>query len=390
MGPLNGLRILELSGIGPGPMSGMLLADLGATVLRIERPVDAGTGIQRPVRFYLPHRGKKSVVVDLKSRQGVDFVLDLIERADGLIDPFRPGTLEKLGLAPEACFSRNARLVVGRISGWGQDGPLALAAGHDLNYIALSGVLASIGREGAPPTPPLNLIGDYAGAAYLVMGMLAALLAARTTGKGQVVDAAMVDAAASLMTPIYGLYAAGLHSETRGTNVLDSGSPIYDVYECADGRFVSIAPIERKFRAELFRRIGVSQSGIDAADDRNAWAALRTELATLFLSRTRSQWCELLEGTDSCFAPVLSLGEAPRHRHFVERRAFMDIDGVTQPAPAPRFSVDRCEDPAPPEEPGADPTAALAAWGFTCDDVDAWRADGALLDRIGIGSEDPT
>ena len=376
MGPLNGIKIVELAGIGPGPMCAMLLADLGATVLRIDRkePVDLGT--PRPLKYNLLMRNRKSIALDLKQPAAVALVLDLVSGADALIEGFRPGVVERLGLGPDVCLARNPRLVYGRMTGWGQSGPLAPAAGHDLNYIALTGALDAIGRKGAPPTPPLNLLGDYAGGSlYLAMGMLAAIIEARQSGKGQVVDAAIVDGAASLMTSIFGLHAGGLVSLERGTNTLDSGAYYYDVYECADGKWVSVAPIEGRFHAEFLRLVGVAPEEIGEQRDRKSWDRARAVLAKKFKARTRQEWCERLEGSDACFAPVLSIAEAPQHEHLRARETFIEIDGVVQPAPAPRFSRTVPGKPTAPEAPDAE--RALADW-LADDAVAKLKAEGVL------------
>src|SRR6202161_4098912 len=311
MGPLTGVRIVEFAGIGPGPMAAMLFADLGAEVVRVDRTTASDLGIGMPAKFELLHRSRPSIAVDLKRPEGIALAIELIEKADALIEGFRPGTMERLGLGPDAMLARNPRLVYGRMTGWGQSGPLAQAAGHDLNYLALAGALHAIGRSGSKPTPPLNLVADFGGGAlYLAFGMACALLEAQRSGKGQVVDAAMTEGAASLMTIFYALHAAGRRSLERGTNLLDSGSAIYETYECADGRFVSIAPIELKFRKELFKLVGLPYTTDDGVE-------LRGKLETLFKTRTRDEWCALLEGTDACFAPVLSMAEAPYHPHNV-------------------------------------------------------------------------
>ena len=339
MGPLAGIRIVEFAGIGPGPMCAMLLADLGATVLRIDRAQPVDLGQRRPDRYNLLLRNRKMIRVDLKREDAREMALRLASRADALIEGFRPGVMERLGLGPEACMRRNARLVYGRMTGWGQEGPLAQAAGHDLNYIALSGALGAIGRRGAPPTPPLNLVADYGGGAlYLALGVCAAIIEARSSGKGQVVDAAMVDGATSLMTSIYGMHAAGLHHPERGMNNTDSGAYYYDAYQCADGQWISVAAIEGRFHAELLRLLGIDPGEIGDQNDRANWPKGRELLSARFRARPRAEWCALLEGTDVCFAPVLSLDEAPQHPHMRARGTFIDIDGVTQPAPAPRFS----------------------------------------------------
>jgi alpha-methylacyl-CoA racemase len=379
MGPLAGFRILEFAGIGPGPMCAMLLADMGATVLRLDRPVHAGLGLERPENFNLLNRGRVSALVDLKAKEGVALALDLIARADALIEGFRPGTMERLGLGPEPCLARNPRLVYGRMTGWGQEGPLAPAAGHDLNYIALTGALHAIGRAGGPPTPPLNLVGDYGGGAlYLAFGVVCALLEAQKSGQGQVVDAAMIDGAASLMAPFYGLHAAGLHTDRRGENFLDSGAPYYEVYPCADGRYVSVAPIEIKFRDEFYRRIGLDASSLPPADDRANWPAIKQAIAERLATRTAAEWCTLLEGTDSCVAPVLSMAEAPTHPHHVARHTFIDVGGVVQPAPAPRFGRTRPAVPTPPRPAGEGGLTALADWGITSERIAQLRASNVV------------
>lgn len=381
MGPLKGMKIVEFSGIGPAPMAAMLLSDMGATVLRLERPTPSDLGLNRPHDLNFLNRGRRSVVLDLKRPEGVSLALSLVERADALIEGFRPGTMERLGLGPGACLARNPRLVYGRVTGWGQDGPLAAAAGHDLNYIALSGALDAIGRRDQPPTLPLNLVGDYGGAAYLCIGMLAARIEAQKTGLGQVVDAAMVDAATSLMTATYSLKAIGLHNGPRGTNMLDSGSPYYDVYECADGKYICVAPIEAKFREQLFALVGLPEGLAAQAVAPARWPALRAELTARFKDKARAHWCKLLEGTDACFAPVLSMDEAAGHPHQQARGGFVDVGGVSQPAPAPRFSRTVSEIPTPPEAPGESADAAMAEWGFSGAQIQALRHQGALLTR---------
>lgn len=379
MGPLAGYRILEFAGIGPGPMAAMLLADMGATVLKLDRIEAAGDlGIASPDRFKVTHRGRRSAAIDLKKPEGVALALDLAGRADALIEGFRPGTMERLGLGPEACLARNPKLVYGRMTGWGQDGPLAKAAGHDLNYIALTGALHAIGREGAPPTPPLNLVGDYGGGAlYLAFGVVCALLEAKGSGRGQVVDAAMVDGAASLMASFFGMAAAGIWGERRGDNILDSGAAYYEVYECADGRWLSVAPIEKRFRAEFFRLIGLD-AGAPSGDDPADWPDLKRLIAARLATRTRDEWCDALEGTDACAAPVLTMAEAPEHPHIRARGTFVEIDGVVQPAPAPRFSRTAPETPTPPEPAGAGTGTALKEWGVAAERIEALRTAGVV------------
>lgn len=378
-GPLKGLRFIEFAGIGPLPMCAMMLADQGADVLRIDRIEPSGLGIARPTRFDFTSRGRSSVALDLKAGDGIACALDLIAGADGLIEGFRPGTMERLGLGPDECWLRNPRLVYGRLTGWGQDGPLAHAAGHDLNYIALSGALHAIGRAGQPPTPPLNLVGDYAGGSMtLAFGMVCALIEARSSGKGQVVDAGMSDGAISLLTGLYGLHAAGLHGAERGTNLLDSGAPHYEVYRCADGLWVSVAPIEEKFRRQLIDRLGLDPATFPDVNDPANWPAARKLLEDVFASRTRAEWCALLEGSDACFAPVLSLAEAPDHPHNRQRESFLTIDGSIQPAPAPRFSRTPQARPNPPKAPGEDSREALGRWGLGADRIDQLIADGTV------------
>jgi len=379
MGPLSGIKVVEFVGIGPGPFAAMLLADMGAEVIRIDRRVPSDLGIKRPTRFDLSARGRRSVAIDLKQADGVALALDLVARADALIEGFRPGTMEKLGLGYDACRARNAALVYGRMTGWGQDGPLAQRAGHDLGYIALTGALAATGRAGAPPTPPLNLVGDYGGGAlYLAFGMVCALLEARRSGEGQVVDAAIVDGAAHLMTPFFGLHAAGLWSATRGDNLLDSGAPNYDVYVCADGEYLAVAPIEHKFFRVLLERIGADPALADAARDRAQWPAVKATLTKIFAARPRGEWDRVLADSDACAAPVLSLAEAPAHPHLAARKTFVTIDGVTQPAPAPRFSRSLPDTPTPPEAPGASTQTVLRAWGIATGRIETLTQRGII------------
>jgi len=364
VGPLAGIKIVELAGIGPGPMCAMLLADMGATVLRIERPGPSDLGIARPLRYDLLLRGRRSVAIDLKSPGGKALALRLVEHADALIEGFRPGVTERLGLGPDDCLARNPRLIYGRVTGWGQEGPLAQAAGHDINYIALAGALHAFGHRGQPPTPPLNLLGDFAGGAlYMAFGLVCGILEARQSGRGQVVDAAMVDGTASLMTAAIGAVAAGLATHQRGTNHLDGGAHFYNAYECADGRWISIAPIEGKFYAELLRRLDIDPTTMPPQMDREHWLAAQTRFAALFKTRTRDEWCAILEGTDACFAPVLTTDEAPHHPHNAARGTYVEIDGVVQPAPAPRFSQTVPDLPIPPQPTGPEQAeAALAPW----------------------------
>lgn len=377
-GPLAGVKVIELAGIGPGPMCAMLLADLGATVLRIDRTQPSGLGIQRPLRYNLLLRNRHSISLDLKQPAAIEAVLKLVEGADALIEGFRPGVTERLGLGPETCLARNPRLAYGRITGWGQEGPLAQAAGHDLNYLALTGVLNAIGREGQPPMFPLNLVGDYAGGSmYLAVGLLAAIIQARVSGQGQVVDAAIVDGAAHLATTFFGMQAAGMWRAERGTNMTDSGAYFYDVYLCADDRWVTVGPIEPKFLAELLQRMGLDPAAVGEPSDRAAWPRARELFTQAFRSRTSAQWCELLEGTDACFAPVLSWSEAPGHAHLKARGTFVNIDGIDQPAPAPRFSRTVPPTPTAPAANDADVDAALAGW-LPAQDIAALRRAGTI------------
>ena len=376
-GPLHSCRVVEIAGLGPGPFAAMLLADLGADVVRVERPESAHFTLR--VDRDLLQRSRSSIVLDLKHEAGAAAVLRLVGSADALIEGFRPGVAERLGIGPEECMRRNPKLVYGRATGWGQDGPLANAAGHDIDYIALSGVLHTIGRAGGPPVPPLNLLGDFAGGGMLlVIGIIAALLERQASGLGQVIDAAMVDGAALLATAIYGAFANGQWTDERGTNAADSGSHFYETYETADGKHVAIAAVEPQFHADLLRRLGLDPASIPAPMARTEWPRAKAVLADIFRTKTRADWCELLEGTDACFAPVLSLEEAPRHPHNVARRTFVEVDGVVQPAPAPRFSRTPLGDPRPPTSPGCDADATLASWGFSPEEVNALRAAGAM------------
>jgi alpha-methylacyl-CoA racemase len=378
MGPLTGYRVLELAGIGPAPFACMMLSDLGADVLRVDR-----LGGRRQIEG-LPanvlDRGRRSVAVDLKNPEGPGAVLRLVEAADALVEGFRPGVAERLGIGPDAALRRNPRLVYGRMTGWGQDGPYAAMAGHDINYIALAGALAHIGRAGQPPVPPLNLVGDFGGGGMLLaFGVVCALLEASRSGQGQVVDAAMVDGSAILMSMMHGLSAMGLWSEERGANLLDGGAHFYDVYETADGGYVSIGSIEPQFYAELLRLTGLeAESDLPAQMDRSQWPAMKERLAAVFRTRTRDQWCELMEGTDVCFAPVLTMREAARHPHNQARNTFVEVEGVTQPAPAPRFSRTPGGIAGPPAVPGAHTDEALTDWGLSDDEIAKLRSLGAL------------
>jgi alpha-methylacyl-CoA racemase len=358
-------------------MCAMLLADMGADVIRIDRVNPANQdGVD------LLNRGRRSISVDLKNPQGLETVLRLAGQADALIEGFRPGVTERLGLGPEDCWARNPRLVYGRVTGWGQDGPLAQAAGHDINYIALTGALHAIGEPDRPPAPPLNLIGDFGGGAvYLALGVVSALLETSRSGKGQVVDAAMVDGAASLMTFIYGLKASGKWIDERGRNLVDGGAYFYGTYETSDGKYICIAPIEPQFHAEFLERMDIIPSDIANQMDRAQWPALRDKLAAQFKTKTRDEWCVHLEGTDVCFAPVLDTNEAPNHPHNKARDAFVDDFGVVQPAPAPRFGRTPGAIQSPPPQPGEHTDAALADWGFSAEEISALNEGGAVWNR---------
>jgi alpha-methylacyl-CoA racemase len=360
MGPLAGLKLIEIASIGPGPFAAMLLADMGAEVLRIERPT--GSGASMPVDRVLK-RGRPSVQIDLKHPSATGLVLELCEHADALIEGFRPGVMERLGLGPDPCLGRRPALVYGRMTGWGQTGPLAASAGHDINYIALSGALHAIGRAGDKPLPPLNLLGDFGGGAMLLaFGVVCALLEARRTGTGQVVDAAMVEGASLLTAMFHGMRADGLHTGPRGTNLLDTGAHFYETYETADRRYIAVGALEPAFYAELLQRLGLDPASLPAQLDQQSWPAMKQRLSEIFRTKTRAEWCQLLEGSDACFAPVLSLEEAPQHPQLRERNAFIAHEGVTQPAPAPRFSRTR-----PEVRPTAarDSAAALRSFGVS-------------------------
>ena len=372
-GPLAGVKVIEFAGIGPGPFCGMLLSDLGADVVRIDRK---GQGRSSPAD--VTARGRRSVALDLKRPEAVETCLRLMATADIVFEGFRPGVMERLGLGPEVALKRNPKLVYGRMTGWGQTGPLALAAGHDINYIALTGALHAIGLQDKP-VPPLNLVGDFGGGAlYLAFGMMAALVHARSSGRGQVVDTAMTDGAASLMSMCYGMKAAGVWTDARKSNLLDGGAHMYDTYQCQDGKWVAIGSLEPQFYALLLEKTGISDPDFSNQMDRTAWPTLKAKLAAVIGSRTRDEWCAVMEGTDVCFAPVLSLEEAPSHPHNVARSTFVTVEGVVQPAPAPRFSATPGQIQGPPPKIGGDNEAALADWGLTADEVKALKEAGAL------------
>ena len=372
-GPLKGLKIVEFAGIGPGPFCGMLLSDLGADVVRIDRK-GAGRGGAADVTS----RGRRSVALDLKAPESIEACLKLIGGADALFEGFRPGVMERLGLGPEVALARNPKLVYGRMTGWGQFGPYANAAGHDLNYIAISGALHAIGPADKP-TAPLNLVGDFGGGAlYLAFGLLAGVIHARATGQGQVIDCAMTDGAASLMAMFYGFKASGMWSDQRQSNLLDGGAHFYNTYQCSDGRWISIGSIEPRFYSLLLDKLGLDDPELRQQMNRPNWPALRDKLAAVFAERTRDEWCALLDGTDVCFAPVLNLDEAAAHPHNAARATFVEVEGVTQPAPAPRFLATPGAIQSPPPKIGAHNETALADWGFAGAEIDALKAAGAL------------
>ena len=376
MGPLNGYTVIELAGIGPAPMGGMMLADMGAEVIRIERAGAADPRITERVSG----RGKKSVVLNLKDPSGVETLLRMVENADVLIDPYRPGVCEKLGIGPEQCLERNPKLVFARMTGWGQEGPLANAAGHDINYIAITGALYAMGRKGEKPVPPLNLVGDMGGGGMLlVTGILAALLEAGNSGQGQVIDAAMVDGAAQLMWMFHGFETIGGWDPTqRESNMLDGGAHFYDTYECADGGYVAIGSIEPQFYALLKEKAGLSEEDFGDQNNKDKWPEMKQKITEVFLSKTQAEWCELMEGTDVCFAPVLNFKEAPSHPANVARSTYIEMDGVTQPAPAPRFSRTPSEVAHGVHGLGQDTDAVLGAMGFGEQEIASLRDGGAI------------
>jgi len=378
-GPLEGFRVVELVGLGPGPFAGMLLADLGAEVVRVDRASEARTADRsQPARSPL-HRGKASIAVDLKAPGGAEIVLRLAERADALIDVFRPGVAERLGIGPDACLARNPRLIYGRLTGWGQEGPWADRAGHDIDYIALAGALEPLGRAGQPPTPPINVLGDFAGGGLLLaFGIACAAWEASRSGRGQVIDAAMIDGSALLMAPFFSGRAGGGWGP-RGTNLLDTAAPFYEVYETLDGGWMAVGAIEPQFHAEFLAGLGVpGDAELSAQYDRDRWPAQKERIAGIFRTRTRAEWAAVFEGTDACVAPVLDPVEAPAHPHHVARGTFLQRDGVTEPAPGPRFSRSTADAPGPTSHPGEDTDTTLAAWGFSTAEVAAFRAAGAI------------
>lgn len=379
MGPLSGIRVLEFEAIGPGPFGGMMLADMGADVLLVDRPGNSDLGLKRERWMDVMMRGKRSVTLDMKSPSGAQAAVALAARADAIIEGFRPGVMERLGLGPEVLLARNPRLVYGRMTGWGQDGPLAARAGHDINYIALGGTLHAIGRAGEAPVPPLNLLGDFGGGGMLLaFGISAALLNAQRTGQGQVVDAAMVEGASILAAMFSGFLASKSWSEQRAVNILDGGAPWYDTYETKDGKYVAIGSIEAKFYADLLGRLGLASEVLPKQHERVGWPELRARFSAVFKSKTRDEWCAAFEGSDACFAPVLTFSEARAHPHNVARGAFVEVAGVPQPAPAPRFSRTPGGVARKPPERGEGGREALADWGFAVGEIQE-------LESLGLG-----
>jgi len=380
MGPLQGIKVIELQGIGPGPFCGMMLADMGATVIRVDRAANVPASPPASPSLDILARGRQSVAVDLKHPDGVETVLRLIEGADALIEGFRPGVMERLGLGPDVCLARNPRLVYGRMTGWGQEGPYAQMAGHDINYISLAGALAHIGRAGEAPVPPLNLVGDFGGGGMLLaFGIACGLVDAKLSGQGQVVDAAMVDGSATLMAMFAGMFHSGAAKPERGVNMLDTGAPFYDVYETADGGYVSLGSIEPQFYAELLRLSGLGeQPDLPAQLDQSQWPAMKQRVAAIMRSKTRDEWCAIMDGSDVCFAPVLTIPEAWEHPHNVARNSFVEVAGIRQPAPAPRFSRTPGEIEGPASYPGQHSDEVLARFGFDEAEVARLRSSGAV------------
>lgn len=377
-GPLTGVKVLELAGIGPGPFAAMLLADLGADVVRVHRSQSVENGVD-PGGVPIMDRNRRSIGIDLKNPDGVETLLRLVESADALIEGFRPGVTERLGIGPDVCLARNERLVYGRMTGWGQQGPLAQAAGHDINYIALAGALAHFGRAGEKPTPPINLVGDFGGGGmFLAFGVVCAILEARGSGSGQVVDAAMVDGAATLMSFVWGMRAYGVFNEERGTNLLDSGAPHYDTYETSDGQFIALGALEAQFYEEFLEKTGLATENLPPVTDKSAWPELKIRFTELFKSKTRSEWCSLLEGSDACFAPVLPMSEAAAHPHIVDRGTIVEFEGLLQPAPAPRFSRTPGEIRSGAAIPGQHTDEVLVEWGISAEEVKDLHARGAV------------
>ncbi len=379
-GPLSGYRIIEIAGIGPGPFCAMLFADMGAEVIRVERAQAVRPGASGTI-MDVSVRSRKNIAIDLKNPEGVEALLKLVEKADAIIEGFRPGVMERLGVGPDACLARNPKIVFGRMTGWGQDGPYAQAAGHDINYISLAGALAHYGREGQDPTPPLNMVGDFGGGGmFLAYGVVCALLEAQKSGKGQVVDTAMVDGTAILMSMFWGMKQAGVYDEDRpGTNLLDTGAHFYDAYRTKDGKYVSFGSIEPQFYAEMLQKLGLENDPEFARQmDKSAWPNLKKRMREIIAGRTREEWNAIFEMSDVCYAPVLTMSEAAQHPHNVARNAFLNIDGLTQPSPAPRFSRTVPATPTPGAHPGQNTREVLTAWGIPSGEVDALIDKGAV------------
>lgn len=376
-GPLTGLKVVEMVGLGPGPFCSMLLSDLGADVVRIDRKGKKAAPID--VAAEVSARGKRSIGLDLKAEGAAEAVLSLIDKADALVEGFRPGVMERLGLGPDVCLARNPKLVYGRMTGWGQSGPMASTAGHDINYIALSGTLNAIGPKDLPPPPPLNLVGDFGGGGMLLaLGIVSALWEASRSGKGQVVDAAMTDGSSLLASMLYGYIGNGRWRNERGGNFLDGAAHFYGTYTCSDGKFMSVGSIEPQFYAILLEKLGFDPAEFEPQMDRARWPEFKERIAAAFAAHPRDYWAEVFDGTDACVAPILDWEEAPKHPHNVARETFIELDGVTQPAPAPRFSRTQTATPTPPCAPGADTEAALSDWGLDADRIAALRASGAI------------
>lgn len=379
MGPLKGLKVIEIAGVGPGPFAAMMLADMGAEVIRVERP--GGTGLTPSRQHDFLGRGRRCIAVDLKKPEGVKTVLKLIESAEALIEGFRPGVMEKLGLGPEVCEKINSKLVYGRMTGWGQDGPLAQHSGHDINYISITGALGAIGNKGEKPAIPGNLVGDFGGGGmFMAYGIVCGVLEARVSGKGQVVDCSMVEGAAALMTTLYASQQLGFWKEERGTNIFDSGSHFYNTYETSDGGHVSVGPFEAKFYAQLLSKLGIEEEGLPHQMDNNHWESMSKKFADIFITKTRDQWCEVFEGSDACFTPVLKISEAYDHPHNVARGTFVEYDGVIHPRPTPRFSrTDNSQIQSPPAAPGQHTDEVLLDWGFNESELETLHELGAIV-----------
>ncbi len=378
MGPLTGIQIIELAGIGPGPMAAMMLGDMGADVIRIDR-LKSAFSLDVDPKFAIHGRNRRSIAINLRDPAAAEIVLRLVQKADALIEPFRPGVAERLGIGPEACLAHNKKLVYGRITGWGQGGPLAKRAGHDINYIALAGVLHAMGREGHKPVPPLNLVADYGGGGMLLaFGMLCGLIETMKSGKGQVVDAAMIDGSSLLFGMIAGLRGAGLWHDARGTNLLDSGAHFYEVYETKDGKYIAVGAIEPEFYRLLIEKLGLAGEALPHQMDRDSWPSMKARFADIFKTRTRDEWCALMEDADACLTPVLAPGEAAHHPHARARRAFFEIDGATHPSPAPRFSRTQPTEPLVAPQRGAQTEAILAEASFSRDEIKQLRQSGVI------------